>query len=205
MADLYVVPDTDGPGWVADLRQELAHHPVHRWAVNRADRATVLAHVAYSHWAGAMLASTLAVAGPARLLDDTCRALRRRGTGAGVAAFAAAVAAGVEPSAALVDANGPLAAGPLVELTARLVAYGSPEARAGALFLGLPGCRCDRAAEAAGMGAPATDAAATILRAQVTLLDGALQTIRASHMAAHPAMWSCSQGAPPRLRLLPAS
>jgi hypothetical protein len=212
VADLCVVPDTDAAGRVAELRSRLAHHPVHRWAVTPGDRATVLAHVAFSHWAGAMLASTLGVPGPARLFNDTCRALRRRGSGACVAAFAAGVAAGVEPSAALVDANGPPAAGPLVELTARLVAYGSSQARAGALALGLPGCPCDEAALAAETtnvgppaAAPATDAAAAILDAQLTLLDGALHTVRASHMAAHPAMWHRSHGPAGRLRLLPAS
>jgi hypothetical protein len=204
-ADLYLVPDTDARGRVAHLRHELAHHPVHRWAASRADRTTLLAHVAFSHWAGAVLASTLGVQGPGVQFDDTCRALRRRGAAAGISAFAAAVADGVDPVAALADADGPGAAGPLVELTARLAARGSREARAGALAFGLPGSVFDRAGFGdLGARPQAEDAATAVLVAQLTLLDGALHEVRRRHMAAHPSMWRRPLPAP-CLRLLPAS
>jgi hypothetical protein len=216
-ADLYLVPDTGARGRVAHLRRELAHHPVHRWAASRADRSTLLAHVAFSHWAGAVLASTLGVPGPAGQFDDTCRALRRRGAAGCISAFAAAVVDGIDPVAALADADGPGAAGPLVELVARLAARGTPQARAGALVLGLPGSVCVQAAnhpddlteltDSGDLGSrpEAEDAATAVLVAQLTLLDGALQEIRHRHMAAHPAMWRRQVQTPPRLRLLPAS
>ncbi len=211
-ADLHVVPDTDVSGRVGDLRGELAHHPVHRWASSRGDRTMVLGHVAFSHWAGAMLASTLGVRGPARQFEDTCRVLRRRAAGPCLTAFAGAVAHGAEPTTALLDAAGPQAARPLVELTARLVARGSRHARAGALLLGLPGCVCDEPEGTAGCGdwsglrghPAAEDAATAVLVAQLALLDDALETIRHRHMAAHPSMWQRRHHTPPRLRLLPA-
>jgi hypothetical protein len=173
--------------------------------------------LSFSHWAGAALAATLGVSGPERQFETASRALRRRGFGALPASFAADVAAGMDPVAALADVDGPDSAVPLVALTGHLVARGSRPARAGALILGLPDCVID-APPAGGLAAgeepcspggpeaarAAEDAATAMLVAQLTLLDGALHAIRQSHMQAHPAMRQRQHQARPRLRLLPA-
>ena len=188
--DVLALPDHPTGGRVAALRVELAHHPVHDWTVSRADRATLLLHVAFAHWAGATLATSLRLSGPQRQFDAAGRALRRRGYGAVSASFSADVAAGMDPAAALADAGGPSGAGPLVTLTGHLVARGSRSARAGALLLGLPDCVVDASpadlaagegpvspvagARAAEASAAAEDAATAMLVAQLTLLDGAL-------------------------------
>jgi hypothetical protein len=217
--DVLALPDPPTGGRVAALRVELAHHPVHDWTVSRADRATLLLHVAFAHWAGATLATSLRLSGPQRQFDAAGRALRRRGYGAVSASFSADVAAGMDPAAALADAGGPSGAGPLVTLTGHLVARGSRSARAGALLLGLPDCVVDASpaglaagegpvspvagARAAEASAAAEDAATAMLAAQLTLLDGALHIIRQSHMHAHPAMGNRDPQAAAYLRLLP--
>ena len=196
---------------------ELTHHPVLQWTVSRSDRGVLLAHVAFSQWAGAALAATLGLSGPDRQFDATLRTLRRRGLGAVIASFCADVAGGTDPAAALADAGGPVGAGPLVTLAGHLVGRGSRGARAGALVLGLPDCVID-ALSAGGLAAgeqtcspggpeaarAAEDAATAMLVAQLTLLDGALAVIRHNHMAAHPAMRHVQHQSRPQLRLLPA-
>jgi hypothetical protein len=196
---------------------ELAHHPVHQWTISRSDRGVLLAHVAFTQWAGAALAATLGLSGPERQFDATLRALRRRGLGAVLGSFSTDLAEGTDPAAALADAGGPVGAGPLVAVTGHLVTRGSRAARAGALVLGLPDCVID-AQPAGGLAAggqpcspggpeaarAAEDAATAMLVAQLTLLDGALHVIRNKHMAAHPAMQHGQHEARPQLRLLPA-
>jgi hypothetical protein len=215
--DLLALPDPVAVGRVAGLRMELAHHPVHQWNVARSDRGVLLAHVAFTQWAGSALAATLGLSGPDRQFDATLRALRRRGLGVALAEFSADVAAGADPAAALADAGGPAGAGPLVTLVGHLVSRGTWAARTGALVGGLPDCVIG-ARPAGGLAAgehpcspggpeaarAAEDAATAMLVAQLTLLDGALDLIRQSHMAIHPAMRHHQHQPRPQLRLLPA-
>jgi hypothetical protein len=192
------VPDDD----IRQLRQEAAHHPVHRWATAPADRTTLLVHQAFCRWASAVLARGLAIHGPERHLADTLRALRRRGTGRCVETFIALVDAGHHPAAALSLAGAPEGARSLVKAVWAIGAGESEAARLGALALGLPCCIVDtgpavdrlralaEADETDGtVQAEAEVAATAVLTAELDLFQGALEVIRRRHMARHPSMW----------------
>jgi hypothetical protein len=187
---------------ICRLRQEVAHHPVHRWAAGPIDRTTLLVHQAFCRWASAVLANDLKIAGPDRHLAETRRALRRRGAGRSLDTFIDAVDAGHHPASALNLAGAPTAAQPLVEAVWAVGAGGSEAARLGALALGLPCCIVDTGPALDRLGVLAADepvsgaaqaeaeaAAMKVLLAQLDLYQGALQVIRQRHMANHPSMW----------------
>ena len=211
------MPDAD----IRQLRQEVAHHPVHRWATAPADRTTLLVHQAFCRWASTVLARGLGIHGPERHLADTLRALRRRGTGRCVETFITHVDAGHHPMAALSLAGAPDAARSLVNAVWAIGAGGSEAARLGALALGLPCCIVDTSpaierlraladADATGgtVQAEAEAAATRVLVCELDLFSGALEVIRRRHMARHPSMWrSASVPAPAgraKLQLLPS-
>ena len=195
---------------IRQLRQEAAHHPVHRWATGPVDRTALLVHQAFCRWATAVLARDLKIEGPERHLAETLRALRRRGAGRCVEAFIKLVDAGHHPAAALTLAGAPDAPRSLVNAVWAVAAGGSEAARLGALALGLPCCILDTgpavdrlrvlaADEVAGdrVEAEAEAAAIRVLAAQLDLYEGALQSIRHRHMARHPSMWRPTSGPNP--------
>ena len=211
------MPDAD----IRQLRQEAAHHPVHRWATAPADRTTLLVHQAFCRWASAVLARGLGIHGPERHLADTLRALRRRGTGRCVETFITLIDAGQHPRAALSLAGAPEAARSLVNAVWAIGAGESEAPRLGALALGLPCCVVDTGpaverlralAEADAsdgtVQAEAEAAANRVLLAELELFEGALQVIRRRHMARHPSMWRPASTSAPagraKLQLLPS-
>lgn len=211
------MPDGD----IRQLRQEVGHHPVHRWATAPADRTTLLVHQAFCRWASAVLARRLGIDGPERHLADTLRALRRRGTGSCVETFIALVDAGHHPAAALSLAGAPEGARSLVKAVWAIGAGESEAARLGALALGLPCCIVDAAPAVERLRAlaegDATDgtvqaeaeaAATMVLMAELDLFQGALQVIRRRHMARHPSTWRPAAVPGPagraKLQLLPS-
>jgi hypothetical protein len=196
---------------VAELRRELARHPVRRWASGPLDHTVLLVHEAFCRWGSAVLAADLRIGGPEHHFRETRRALRRRGAGRCLEAFVEGVAGGEHPVDALSQSGAPRAARPLVEAVWTLATEGSEAARLGALALGLGCCVLDAVPaldrldhlldEDPDAQADADAGARAVLAGRSALYDGALNEIRRRHMALHPSVWR-AKASPPELQLV---